>query len=173
MLGQGGFGSVYEGKRLEDGLEVAVKFARKPRNMEYINNPGHSEPLPLEVGLLILVSKDPKVPQIIQLLDWQLQDQPDQYVMILERPSLCDLFVFVLRCGGTINEDIARLVTWQATHAAHMCIWCGVFHRDIKLNNLLIKPETLEVKLIDFGREIPVCLMSKSLIYCPLIKIKL
>ncbi len=48
---------------------------------------------------------------------------------------------------------------WQATHAAHMCIRRGVFHRDIKLDNLLINPETLEVKLIDFGCG---CLLRES-----------
>lgn len=32
-----------------------------------------------------------------------------------------------------------------------MCCQRGVFHCDIKLDNLLINPETLEVKLIDFG----------------------
>ncbi|XP_058633120.1 serine/threonine-protein kinase pim-1-like [Onychostoma macrolepis] len=39
----------------------------------------------------------------------------------------------------------------QATRTAHMCFLHGVFHRDIKLDNLLINPESLQVKLIDFG----------------------
>ncbi|XP_048021601.1 aurora kinase-like [Megalobrama amblycephala] len=149
LLGMGGFGSVYEGKRLSDGREVAVKFSRKPRNMKYIYIPGHPTPLPLEVGLLMLVNRGPKVPEIIELLDWQ--DQPDQYIMVLERPSPCqDLWKFRFH-GGTISEDTARFIMKQATTAADMCCRRGVFHRDIKLENLLINTETLEVKLIDFG----------------------
>ncbi|XP_016118217.1 serine/threonine-protein kinase pim-1-like [Sinocyclocheilus grahami] len=148
MLCEGGFDTVYEGKRLENGLEVAIKFARKTRNMVCINIPGYPTPLPLEVGLLLLVNKDPKVPQTIELLDWQ--DQPDRYIMVLERPSPCEyLFDYVEPCGGTLSEDVARLVMWQTTYAAYMCYQRGVFH--IKLDNLLISPKTLEVKLIDFG----------------------
>ncbi|ROL45579.1 Serine/threonine-protein kinase pim-1 [Anabarilius grahami] len=149
-LGEGGFGSVYEGKRLADDLEVAVKIARKPQNMKYISIPGHPAPFPLEVGLLILANRGPKVPEIIELLDWQ--DQPDQYIMILERPSPCqDLCDFLERHGGTLNEDTSRFIMTQASMAAHMCCSRGVFHRDIKLENLLINTDTLEVKLIDFG----------------------
>ncbi|KTG47756.1 hypothetical protein cypCar_00015840 [Cyprinus carpio] len=150
MLGEGGFGCVYEGKRLEDGLEVAVKIASKPRNMKYIYVPSHPAPLPLEIGLLLLVNKEPRVPEIIQLLDWQ--DQPERYIMVMERPSPCkDLWDYVMLQGGFLSEDIARFIMAQATKAAHTCCQRGVFHRDIKLENLLINPETLEVKLIDFG----------------------
>ncbi len=53
--------------------------------------------------------------------------------------------------GGMLSENIARFIMVQATRAAHMCILRGVFHRDIKLDNLLINPESLQVKLIDFG----------------------
>ncbi|XP_016303422.1 serine/threonine-protein kinase pim-2-like [Sinocyclocheilus anshuiensis] len=150
MLGEGGFGCVYEGKRLEDGLEVAVKIACKPRNMKYIYVPGHPAPLPLEIGLLLLVNKEPRVPEIIQLLDWQ--DQPERYIMVLECPSPCkDLWDYTMLQGGFLSEDTARFIMTQATMAAHMCCQRGVFHRDVKLENLLINPETLEVKLIDFG----------------------
>ncbi|XDV48846.1 hypothetical protein PO909_018201 [Leuciscus waleckii] len=150
MLGKGSFGSVYEGKRLEDGLEVAVKIARKPQNMKYIYIPGHPGQLPLEVGLLILANRGPKVSEIIELLDWQ--DQPDQYIMVLERPSPCeDLRHFWKRHKGILDEDTARFIMAQATMAAHMSCRRGVFHRDVKLENLLINTETLEVKLIDFG----------------------
>ncbi|ROL44608.1 Serine/threonine-protein kinase pim-2 [Anabarilius grahami] len=132
-LGEGGCGSVFEGKRLEDDLE-----------------PGHPAPLPLEVGLLTLVNRGPKVPEIIELLDWQ--DQPDQYIMILERPPSCqDLLAFLNSQEGFLNEEAARFIMTQATMAAHMCCRRGVFHSDIKLENLLINTETLEVKLIDFG----------------------
>ncbi|RXN06727.1 serine threonine- kinase pim-2-like protein [Labeo rohita] len=149
-LGEGGFGSVYEGKRLEDGLEVAVKIAKKPKNMKYINISGHPTPLPLEVALLILVNREPKAPEIIQLLDWQ--DQPEYYIMVMERPSPCEeLWDYLKRHGGILKEETARFIMAQATMAAHICCQRGVFHRDIKLENLLINPETLEVKLIDFG----------------------
>ncbi|RXN20305.1 serine threonine- kinase pim-2-like protein [Labeo rohita] len=149
-LGEGGFGSVYEGKRLEDGLEVAVKIAKKPKNMKYINISGHPTPLPLEVALLILVNREPKAPEIIQLLDWQ--DQPEYYIMVMERPSPCEeLWDYLKRHGGILKEETARFIMAQATMAAHICCLRGVFHRDIKLENLLINPDTLEVKLIDFG----------------------
>ncbi|XP_021324004.2 serine/threonine-protein kinase pim-2-like [Danio rerio] len=148
-IGEGGFGSVYEGKRLEDGLEVAVKIARKPSNMEYINIAGHPEPLPLEIGLLILAHRGGKVPEIIELLDWQ--DQQDCYIMILERPSPCvDLLDFIMSLGS-ITERQAQKIMEQATTAGLMCCRRGVFHRDIKLENLLVNTDTLEVKLIDFG----------------------
>ncbi|XP_056335158.1 serine/threonine-protein kinase pim-2-like [Danio aesculapii] len=148
-IGEGGFGSVYEGKRLEDGLEVAVKIARKPSNMKYIYIAGHPEPLPLEIGLLILAHRGGKVPEIIELLDWQ--DQQDYYIMILERPSPCvDLFDFTMSLGS-ISERQAQGIMAQATMAGLMCCRRGVFHRDIKLENLLVNTDTLEVKLIDFG----------------------
>ncbi|XP_056110230.1 serine/threonine-protein kinase pim-3-like, partial [Rhinichthys klamathensis goyatoka] len=111
--------------------------------------PGHPAPLPLEVGLLTLVNRGPKVQEIIELLDWQ--DQPDQYIMVLERPSHCkDVFDFLDHHEGILNEETARFIIAQATMAAHMCCRRGVFHSDIKAENLLINSETLEVKLIDF-----------------------
>ncbi|KAG1929527.1 serine/threonine-protein kinase pim-2 [Pimephales promelas] len=150
MLGEGSFGSVYEAKRLEDGLQVAVKIASKPKDTKYIHIPGHPAPVPLEVGLLTLANSGPKVSEIIELLDWQ--DQPDRYIMVLERPAPCtDLWEYWNDHEGILHEDTARVIMAQATVAAHVCCRRGVFHRDIKLENLLINTETLEVKLIDFG----------------------
>ncbi|XP_026104468.1 serine/threonine-protein kinase pim-2-like [Carassius auratus] len=151
LLGEGGFGSVYEARRLEDDLKVAVKYVNKTetyRQSLYI--PGYQQLVPLEIALTILANKGPRVPEIIQLLDWK--DYNDHFVMILECPSPCEtLKDFVGRQGGRLNESLARRVMMQVTKAANVCCQRQVFHRDIKLSNLLINNQTLEVKLIDFG----------------------
>ncbi|XP_016358946.1 serine/threonine-protein kinase pim-1-like [Sinocyclocheilus anshuiensis] len=117
--------------------------------MPYIRAPGHPKCLPMEIGLTLMANKGPSVPQIIKLLDWQ--DDPDHYVMVLERPiPSMSMFSFV-KLRRRLNEGMARNFMWQVIHAANICCKRGVFHRDIKLENLLVNPDTLEVKLINFG----------------------
>uniref|UniRef100_A0A673KV93 non-specific serine/threonine protein kinase n=1 Tax=Sinocyclocheilus rhinocerous TaxID=307959 RepID=A0A673KV93_9TELE len=144
QLGEGGFGTVYAATRLDDGLQVSVCITY------IIFLDGCSKPLPLEVALQILANKSPRVEEIIQLLDWQVD--PDYYFMVLERPMPCQSLYEYLKCyKGTMEEDVARVIMHQAIFAARMCCLRGVLHRDIKLENLLINPDTLKVKLIDFG----------------------
>ncbi|XP_050967261.1 serine/threonine-protein kinase pim-2 [Labeo rohita] len=150
QLGKGGFGVVYEGRRLEDDLKVALKYVTKTDDMECIDIPDHPVPLPKEIALTFLANKGHRVPEIIRLLDWT--DHPDHFVMVLECPSPCENLVeFMRRHGGSLDEHTVRQIMWQATNAAHMCCLRRVLHRDIKLENLLINRETSEVKLIDFG----------------------
>ncbi|XP_077065102.1 serine/threonine-protein kinase pim-2-like [Siphateles boraxobius] len=138
--------------------------------MECISIPDHPEPLPKEVALTILANKGPSM-DIIKLLDWQ--DQQDFYVMVLERFSHCmDVFDFVGRHGGSIDERFARLIMWSATLAADACCRRGVYHGDIKLENLLINFKKLDVKLIDFGcgdllTESAYTSYSGTVRYCP------
>ncbi|XP_056628050.1 serine/threonine-protein kinase pim-3-like [Triplophysa dalaica] len=87
QLGQGGFGTVYEGTRLSDGLKVAVKYVVKDEDTDYISIPGYDEPIPREVALLTLASKG-NAQEIIQLLDWQ--DFEKNYIMVLERFTPCE-----------------------------------------------------------------------------------
>ncbi|RXN30602.1 serine threonine- kinase pim-2-like protein [Labeo rohita] len=150
QLGKGGFGVVYEGRRLEDDLKVALKYVTKTDDMESIHIPDHPVPLPKEIALTFLANKGHRVPEIIRLLDWT--DHPDHFVMVLECPSPCENLVeFMRRHGGSLDEHTVRQIMWQATNAAHMCCLRRVLHRDVKLENLLINRETSEVKLIDFG----------------------
>ncbi|RXN10821.1 serine threonine- kinase pim-2-like protein [Labeo rohita] len=150
QLGKGGSGVVYEGRRLDDDLKVALKYVTKTENTECIFIPDHPNPLPKEIALTILANKGPSVPEIIRLLDWT--DHPDHFVMVLECPSPCEnLHQFIRRHGGSLDEETTRQIMRQAAHAANMCCLRRVLHRDVKLQNLLINRETSEVKLIDFG----------------------
>ncbi|CAM4607118.1 unnamed protein product [Leuciscus chuanchicus] len=140
---------------------MSLKFQSVPRQTVEMMSPmldrqgtlyheGHPEPVPEEIGLLILANKGPRVPQIIQLLDWV--EEPEQYIMILELPKPCeDLLEYYNHLEGEIEESLASVIMKQATLAAQTCCQRGVLHRDIKLENLLINLDTLEVKLIDFG----------------------
>ncbi|ROL49740.1 Serine/threonine-protein kinase pim-2 [Anabarilius grahami] len=149
QLGEGGFGAVFEATRLEDNVQVAMKFVPR-ENAEYVSVDGYSRPIPLEVALHIHATK-PRVPEIVQLLDWK--DEAGCYIMVLERPMASqsvDDFLQSYR-GPMDEEDLARVIMRQAVLAAQACCQHGVFHRDIKMENLLINPDTLQVKLIDFG----------------------
>ncbi|KAL0174212.1 hypothetical protein M9458_030180, partial [Cirrhinus mrigala] len=102
------------------------------------------------VALLILASQDPLVPEIVKPLDWNVER--DHYVLVLEQPvPFEELNCFVLRQIMSFKEDVARVIMHQAVFADQMCCRPGVLHRDIKMENLLINPDTLEIKLTDFG----------------------
>ncbi|XP_068077007.2 serine/threonine-protein kinase pim-1 [Danio rerio] len=149
-LGAGGFGVVYEARRLVDNLQVAVKYVNKKGDDWELWDDQHSRMLPLEIVLTLMANKGCKEPGIIQLLDWKVYR--DHFIMIFEYPAPCqDLEVFVRNQGGKVSESFARPVMTQIMQAALVCCQRGVFHRDIKLSNLLINTETFQVKLIDFG----------------------
>ncbi|XP_077080004.1 serine/threonine-protein kinase pim-2-like [Siphateles boraxobius] len=150
MLGRGSYGNVHEGIRLSDSRKVALKRVEKTESMEDVRIGLFGKSLPNEVAMMVLVNKGPSVPQIIKLLDWY--ETPEEYILVLERPTPCvDLRQFLRENGGRIKESTARAVMRQVVTAARICSEKGVFHSDIKLENLLINQNTLQVKLIDFG----------------------
>ncbi|XP_056301538.1 serine/threonine-protein kinase pim-3-like [Danio aesculapii] len=148
-LGKGGFGVVLAGTRLEDGLPVALKMSDF-KEKRFIRVDDFDQPLPSEIALHFLASKDPKIKQVVQLLDWKVED--NCYFMVLERPIPCvSLTEFIRNHRGRIAEDVLRKIMFHTTTGADLCCKRRVLHRDIKPDNLLINPETFEVKLIDFG----------------------
>ncbi|KAL6457454.1 hypothetical protein MHYP_G00344170 [Metynnis hypsauchen] len=171
-LGEGGFGSVFKGRRISDGLQVAIKVVSKQEtSTENLRSPVNSRAVPAEVALMQMVNQPPVCKNIIRLIEWF--DEPDQYILVLERPEPCvDLRSFLAILGGYADEEMARTIMLQAVEAANQCSLRGVLHRDIKLANLLINTDTSEVKLIDFGcgdkiKRMGYTQFKGTFLYCP------
>ena len=144
LLGKGGFGVVYSGVRVQDGLSVAIKEVPVNKVLEWSMLGERS--VPMELRLLYSCQS---VPGVVRLIDFY--DRGDYFLYIMEySPSCRDLFDFISQ-KGPLEENFARELFKQVVDIVIQCYQLGVVHRDIKDENLIIDTNTGKLKLIDFG----------------------
>ncbi|XP_032912800.1 serine/threonine-protein kinase pim-2-like isoform X1 [Catharus ustulatus] len=146
QLGSGGFGTVFSGIRLSDRSPVAIKRVARESVLQWDELPDGTR-VPMEIVLMEKVGSG--CHYVIQLLDWF--ELPDSFLLVMERPEASRDLLQLLLEQEFLCEEMARWLFRQVLEAVRHCTACGVLHRDIKPQNLLVDPESGDLKLIDFG----------------------
>ncbi|XP_030574926.1 serine/threonine-protein kinase pim-2-like [Archocentrus centrarchus] len=156
LLGRGGFGSVYAGRRKMDRLPVAIKHIRKEDvKRQEVDVNGRTCIIPLEAFLMLKLGAGAAsvgTCAAVSILDWYELEQ--EVLLVIERPVPCvDLLNYLVYNGGYLKEDVAKNIMKQLVDAALMMHTKGVFHCDIKADNLLLETgsKNPRVRIIDFG----------------------
>ncbi|XP_059184839.1 serine/threonine-protein kinase pim-2-like [Centropristis striata] len=162
QLGEGGYGTVYAGERKSDNLPVSNKYMvaikhipeALVRNRPVVLN-GKTHMVPLEVLLMLRVAGGAESlgkHAAVTLLDWY--DLGPEVLLVMERPVPCeDLLTYLDNNNGFLREDQTKNIMKQLVEAAVKMHSLGVFHRDIKAENVLVdlSSDVPRVRIIDFG----------------------
>eukprot|EP00397_Hematodinium_sp_SG-2012_P015384 GEMP01015664.1.p1 GENE.GEMP01015664.1~~GEMP01015664.1.p1 ORF type:complete len:650 (+),score=142.59 GEMP01015664.1:60-2009(+) len=148
-LGEGAYGKVYLGKN-EDGTEVALKEANLIRE-------GAVPDLSQEVALLQSVDH----PSIIKFHDSFIIEQ--KLVIVMEYCPGISLQMFLengvakkMWGPGSCSLSVPEPTCWDiflqlALALRYLHVEKNITHRDLSANNVLLMPQTMSVKLADFG----------------------
>lgn len=138
VVGRGISAEVKLAKDMRNGQKCAVKIMQKSK----LTRTGAQNLLNELKALRMLHS-----PHIVGLLD--IVEEKNVIYVFMEYLPNGTLYNFISK-RGRISEDEARLLTQQMLAALEECHLHNVFHRDLKLENMLFDASN-NLKLIDFG----------------------
>ncbi|KAH0886778.1 LOW QUALITY PROTEIN: hypothetical protein HID58_062874 [Brassica napus] len=138
LLGQGSFAKVYLARNINTGENVAIKVIDK----EKIVKSGMAGHIKREISILRRV----RHPYTVHLLE--VMATKTKIYIVMEYVRGGELFDKVAR--GRLREGTARRYFQQLISSVAFCHSRGVYHRDLKLENLLLDDEG-NVKVSDFG----------------------
>ncbi|MFB2968322.1 AAA family ATPase [Aerosakkonema sp. BLCC-F183] len=133
---------VYRGEREVDRLPVAIKFLKNPY-------PNFSELVQFRNQYTI--AKNLNYPQIIQT--YSLENYQHSYALVMEDfggVALSNYFKLQSKLPGQLLPEFLSIAL-VLCDALDLLYRERVIHKDIKPSNILINPQTKEVKLIDFS----------------------
>lgn len=143
-LGEGGFGKVFGGVRI-DGLPIAIKKIPKKNVDETVAFNGTQVP----DEFIFHLNASLFCKGIVRPLDF-CEDRCN-YILVMERPlSFVCLYDYV-SSRAYIPEREIKHIFLQLLGLIEKLHKGKIIHRDIKTENILIHEDSKQVKLIDFG----------------------
>ncbi|KAF0918635.1 hypothetical protein E2562_025213 [Oryza meyeriana var. granulata] len=139
LLGKGTFGKVHYARNLESNQSVAIKMMDKRQVLKV----GLSEQITREITTMRLVAHK----NIVQL--HEVMATKNKIYFVMEYVKGGELFEKVEK-RGKLTEGVAHKYFQQLISAVDYCHSRGVYHRDLKLENLLLD-ENENLKVSDFG----------------------
>ena len=139
VMGAGKYGVVKAGKSLsKPGYKVAIKVIK----LEKLKSQYHS------IVQEILALKKIDHPNVVKIHEI-FKDKKKLYIVmeLVEGKELFDYVIAKMKC----NEEEASKITAQLLKTIKYLNQVKICHRDLKPENIIINPETLHVKIIDFG----------------------
>ncbi|XP_020088354.1 CBL-interacting serine/threonine-protein kinase 12-like [Ananas comosus] len=140
LLGVGNFACVYHARHISTGDEVAIKVVEKSKIFKSELSKEHIE---REIAVLYRL----RHPNIVRL--FEVMASKTKIYIVMEYVRGGDL-LHKLSTDGALSEAVGRKFFQQLISAVKFCHARGVYHRDIKLENLLVD-EKGDLKLSDFG----------------------
>lgn len=138
-LGEGNFGKVKFAKNLDSGHPFAVKILDKERIIDL----KITDQIKREIGTLKLL----KHPNVVRL--HEVIASKTKIYMVLEYVNGGELFDKI-SSKGKLSEAVGRRLFQQLIDAVSYCHDKGIFHRDLKLENVLVDAVG-NIKVSDFG----------------------
>ncbi|KAH6795248.1 CBL-interacting protein kinase 1 [Perilla frutescens var. hirtella] len=138
-LGEGNFGKVKYARNLDSGQPFAIKILEKNRILDL----NVTDQIKREIGTLKLL----KHPNVVRL--YEVLASKAKIYMVLEYVNGGELFERIAS-RGKFSEAKGRKLFQQLIDGVSYCHNKGVYHRDLKLENVLIDESGL-IKITDFG----------------------
>ncbi|XP_072311591.1 serine/threonine-protein kinase pim-1-like isoform X2 [Eucyclogobius newberryi] len=137
---------------MQDIFPVAIKhIPREDVHYKQVVQNGVEYNLIDEVALMVKVAQGP-CPAVVRMLD--CYELPEEVILVMERPyPAMDLLKYKNAKEGVLEEEEARVILKQMVEASIQMHNRGVFHRDLKLENILVEMGHRVPKawVIDFG----------------------
>lgn len=138
LLGVGAFAKVYHATNVSTGQSVAIKAVSKHKVFK--------GGLTAQVEREIAIMRRLRHPHTVKL--FEVLASKTKIYFVMEFAGGGELYYKVAQ--GRFSEDLSRRYFHQLISAVRYCHSSGVFHRDLKLDNLLID-ENMDLKVSDFG----------------------
>ena len=145
LLTESANGVIYNGIHIRSGKSVVIKQIPRKIVQHYFEIDGRM--VPSEIYLHFHAYAISKT--VVKPIAWF--EKRSSFVLVMEKvQNAIDLWEFS-NTFGAIPENAAVKIFSQIFKCAEKLHNGGIVHRDFKDENILINPETLEIKVIDFG----------------------